>query len=635
MDRPVQDITPAPVPAPTPRESTQLSGAPAASNFLPAGISVWSLASLTLAALAALMASLTSVRWLTLAAAGLGLAAVGAASWARRGSRAAGDGAMLIFSAILCAGVVLVTALNSFRSVDAGPPETDPHAVLVVARERPLEGSRPAKDGECVDAATEGYIQDDLFIRVEEARAGRLPDEGTKQFLLVRFRVNQIHQDAPRAYERFVRGRTEPVLTDDTGQSYAFVVDRVRKEPTKFDLILNVDHYLVFELPPSAVQGLKLEVPASAWGQPGRRRFRIDHIEPEETIPPAAQQIALTKAVLRKPSHTPPDPALGRTLFAKNCMECHTLYGFGGKVGPDLTKSKRPAEQAARLRDLDFVLTSIIDPSAVIEKEFRPTLVTTTNGLVYNGILKKSDDASITLLVPSRLIVIPRSQIETMEESKVSLMPTELLKPFSEHEVRSLVTYVMGTSQGPMLATVENAPFFFFFNRDLSNWHCQGSQWEAGAGEITAASPQDGKPACAVSLVHLDADFHVTLRVRVGDQGTGAVLLRDARRPDAVGGPRIELAAGERPTLVLVEDGRNVRALKASAADSEIKIERWNKLEIIAADDRLRVRLNDQDALEIADPAPRPRRVIALEGSGSSGSPTRFRDLDLRVLAPK
>ena len=52
-----------------------------------------------------------------------------------------------------------------------------------------------------------------------------------------------------------------------------------------------------------------------------------------------------------------PDIALGRAAFAKTCQQCHTLFGTGGKVGPELTGSNRA--------NLDYVLANVLDSSAV------------------------------------------------------------------------------------------------------------------------------------------------------------------------------------------------------------------------------------------------------------------------------
>ena len=57
------------------------------------------------------------------------------------------------------------------------------------------------------------------------------------------------------------------------------------------------------------------------------------------------------------------DLAKGRLVFNKMCAQCHILFGEGKKIGPDLTGSNR--------NDLHYVLENIIDPSAVIGKDYQ------------------------------------------------------------------------------------------------------------------------------------------------------------------------------------------------------------------------------------------------------------------------
>ena len=53
-----------------------------------------------------------------------------------------------------------------------------------------------------------------------------------------------------------------------------------------------------------------------------------------------AKLIAEWKKKLDAPA-PPADLSLGRAMFAKTCQQCHTLFGVGGKVGPDITGSNR------------------------------------------------------------------------------------------------------------------------------------------------------------------------------------------------------------------------------------------------------------------------------------------------------
>jgi cytochrome c2 len=50
-------------------------------------------------------------------------------------------------------------------------------------------------------------------------------------------------------------------------------------------------------------------------------------------------RIAALKATLTESELARADRSRGRQLFARTCQPCHTLFGTGGKVGPDLTGS--------------------------------------------------------------------------------------------------------------------------------------------------------------------------------------------------------------------------------------------------------------------------------------------------------
>ena len=85
-----------------------------------------------------------------------------------------------------------------------------------------------------------------------------------------------------------------------------------------------------------------------------------------------AKMIAEWKKKLSAPPKTTPDLGVGRALFAKTCQQCHTLYGIGGNNGPDITGSNRG--------DLDYLLENILDPSAIIPKEYAMTKITLVTG---------------------------------------------------------------------------------------------------------------------------------------------------------------------------------------------------------------------------------------------------------------
>lgn len=134
-----------------------------------------------------------------------------------------------------------------------------------------------------------------------------------------------------------------------------------------------------------------------------------------------------------------PDPKLGRAVFAKTCGQCHTLFGAGGQVGPDLTGSNRA--------DLDYVLTNVVDPSAVVGKDYQAHVVATRDGRVVTGLLKAEDGNAVTLATATETVVVPKAEIEERQITDQSLMPEDQWAPLSDHEIRSLVNYLASPAQ--------------------------------------------------------------------------------------------------------------------------------------------------------------------------------------------
>jgi putative membrane-bound dehydrogenase-like protein len=145
------------------------------------------------------------------------------------------------------------------------------------------------------------------------------------------------------------------------------------------------------------------------------------------------------KKMLTTPPQTPPDLAQGRVIFTKSCAQCHTLFGVGGKVGPDLTGSNRAS--------LDYLLENIIDPSAVIPKEYAATVIETKDGRVLTGIVRGETPIALTVVTVNEVLTLPKKEVETLTSSKISMMPDDLLKQLSPTEVRALVAYLQSPTQ--------------------------------------------------------------------------------------------------------------------------------------------------------------------------------------------
>jgi putative membrane-bound dehydrogenase-like protein len=158
-----------------------------------------------------------------------------------------------------------------------------------------------------------------------------------------------------------------------------------------------------------------------------------------ETTGDRARLIAQFKTMLKsKPAHAP-DLAQGRAVFAKVCQQCHTLFGVGRQVGPDLTGSNRA--------DLDYVLSNVLDPSALIGKDYLAHVIALSDGRVLTGIIRAEDKDTITLMTANETITLPKSEVEQRKANEQSMMPEDLWKALSEQEIRSLVSYLASPAQ--------------------------------------------------------------------------------------------------------------------------------------------------------------------------------------------
>jgi len=138
------------------------------------------------------------------------------------------------------------------------------------------------------------------------------------------------------------------------------------------------------------------------------------------------------------------DPARGREIYAKVCGVCHTMFGEGGKVGPDLTEANRA--------DREFLLASIVDPSAAVRKEFISYDVETKDDRMLSGVIQDQSGGNLTLgIATGERIVIPRTQIVSLRESPLSVMPEGLVKPLKPQELRDLFGYLQSKKSSAAL----------------------------------------------------------------------------------------------------------------------------------------------------------------------------------------
>ena len=334
--------------------------------------------------------------------------------------------------------------------------------------------------------------------------------------------------------------------------------------------------------------------------------------------------IAEAKAKWSSPPPEPPDVQLGRAVFAKTCGQCHNLFGVGGNVGPELTGSNR--------RDLDYLLSNVYDPSALIGKDYQATVVALKDGRTLTGIVRTEDKDAITLATTNETLTVPRTEVEERRASDLSMMPEGLWTSLSDHEVRSTIAYLAQPAQVPLLATPDNAAALFN-GRDLTGWTGDPELWRVEAGEIVGQI-RDRLPKHAFLRSDLAAgDFRLTFDVKlVANQGNSGVQFRSELIADGqVKGDQFDIGPAWWGKVYEV-NGRG--AIVKEASEAAVRPGDWNRVEIVAQGSKVETAINDQPAARFDDPAGARRGIFALQLHQGGPTEVRFRNFRLEVREP-
>ena len=138
------------------------------------------------------------------------------------------------------------------------------------------------------------------------------------------------------------------------------------------------------------------------------------------------------------------DLSQGRLVFQGVCSACHSMYGNGGKIGPDLTGSGRA--------NLDYLLENMVDPSALVSAEYCLSIITLEDGRVLSGIIVAQTERTLTVRLLTEETTVEKKEIVKQEASPVSMMPDGLLPALSREQVRDLIAYLMHPVQVPFPA---------------------------------------------------------------------------------------------------------------------------------------------------------------------------------------
>lgn len=133
------------------------------------------------------------------------------------------------------------------------------------------------------------------------------------------------------------------------------------------------------------------------------------------------------------------DPANGEKLFfteANQCAKCHKVGDKGGAVGPELSA-------IAKTRTKAELLEGILEPSRRIDPQHAAYLVKTADGRSLTGLLVKRDDKQVVIRdAEAKEHVLAAADVESIQPSRLSLMPEGLVAGMTPQEAADLLEYL-------------------------------------------------------------------------------------------------------------------------------------------------------------------------------------------------
>ena len=118
------------------------------------------------------------------------------------------------------------------------------------------------------------------------------------------------------------------------------------------------------------------------------------------------------------------------------CINCHGMGYLGGRSGPDLTR-------IGKIRSERDLLESILFPNVSFVRSYEPTLIITTKGRVYSGVVRDETPDEVVLQVDAEKVIrIALEEIDERHPGKVSIMPAGLDKHFSDQQLADLIKFL-------------------------------------------------------------------------------------------------------------------------------------------------------------------------------------------------
>jgi putative heme-binding domain-containing protein len=133
------------------------------------------------------------------------------------------------------------------------------------------------------------------------------------------------------------------------------------------------------------------------------------------------------------------DPHRGELVYRRAALLCQTCHGIGGggpEIGPNLLSIGASAQ-------VDYLIESMLNPSAKIKEGFHTSVITTKDGAVLAGAIVARDGQTLTLRdAAGQLQPIPAQSIHKNEILPVSLMPPGLTASLRKDEFLDLIRFM-------------------------------------------------------------------------------------------------------------------------------------------------------------------------------------------------
>ena len=320
------------------------------------------------------------------------------------------------------------------------------------------------------------------------------------------------------------------------------------------------------------------------------------------------------------------DLGAGRAIFAKVCQQCHTLYGVGGKVGPEITGANRA--------DLNYLMENVFDPSAVIPKEYAATTLDLADGRSVIGIIKGETAAILTVVTANETLTIPTKDVDKRTASPLSMMPDDLTKTLNDTQVRELFAYLKHPAQVPMLATAENAKEFFN-GKDLTGWDGDMNVWSVENGEIVGKTTTGLKSNTFLKAPYDVTDFKLSLKVKLTpNEGNSGIQFRSVNIAGGeMRGPQADIGKGWWGKLY-EESGRGL--LVNTGGEKFVKEGAWNDYVVEAVGGLVRIWINSELVCDHKNDDKLARRgLVAFQVHSGGPTEVRLKDIKLELIKSK